>query len=398
MTERVGTEPHERKEKRQGHRNGHKPRKLTTPGWEGSPSSSPEGREGTFSTKLFARYQRSEKALVPALMEMYAQGVSTRRVAKIREELCGTAFSKSTVSLLPPRPDTGPEVRRECSLSETAYPYLIVDATYEKVPRVGRVVSQGVLIVNSIRDVFDTLDLTSALARAQGSGDKWRSISLRLASALEEVEEKCLSAMHFPAPHRRRLRTTNVLERLNQEIKRRTNVARIFPGKEACLLLVTALAVETSEEWVRGQGLPGNGASREHAVSERDRRRPEGGDYPARYRLISSPHPEVIFRTFRTQPSNSSLFKPVRPFASIIWIVSRLFEKGCVKVWLAIYPQQGHNSCLLFTPCHLKAKKSVLIRGQWQIRQNTLYITVIRTAVSQGVSQCWYTKSWESTY
>src|SRR5660398_305751 len=87
-----------------------------------------------------------------------------------------------------------------------------------------------------------------------------------------------------PAPHRKRLRTTNVLERLNQEIKRRTNVARIFPGEEACLRLVTALAVETSEEWVPGQGLPGYGASRGDGGSERDRRKPEGGDDPARYR------------------------------------------------------------------------------------------------------------------
>ena len=95
------------------------------------------------------------------------------------------------------------------------------------------------------------------------------------------------------APHRKRLRTTNVLERLNQEIKRRANVVRIFPGEEACLRLVTALTGETSEEWVTSQGLPGYGASRGDGGSTGDTRNHAGGETPARYRLISSPHNEV---------------------------------------------------------------------------------------------------------
>src|SRR5680860_33908 len=77
-----------------------------------------------------------------------------------------------------------------------------------------------------------------------------------------------------------------------------TNVARIFPSEEACLRLVTALAVETSEEWATGQGLPGYGASRGDGGSERARRKPEGGDDPARYRLISSPHLEGNLQNF----------------------------------------------------------------------------------------------------
>src|SRR5680860_145184 len=62
------------------------------PGGQTQPPRPPEDRKGTFSTKLFARYQRSEKALVLSLMEMYVRGVSTRRVAKITEELCGTCL------------------------------------------------------------------------------------------------------------------------------------------------------------------------------------------------------------------------------------------------------------------------------------------------------------------
>src|SRR5680860_751232 len=150
MTEHIGAEPHQRTASRTGHRNGYKPRTLTTRVGRLN-LLVPQDREGTFSTKLFAHYQRSEKALVLSLMEMYVQRVSTCRVAKIREELCGTAFSKSTVSSLSAGLDTELEARRERSLSETAYPYLVIDATYEKVRRVGRVVSQGVLIVKGIR-------------------------------------------------------------------------------------------------------------------------------------------------------------------------------------------------------------------------------------------------------
>src|SRR5215207_1172831 len=99
MTEHVGAAPHERTAERKGHRNGYKPRTLRTR--VGTLNLLvPQHREGTFSTKLFARYQRNEKALVLALMEMYVEGVSTRKVKGITEELCGTSFSKSLVSSL----------------------------------------------------------------------------------------------------------------------------------------------------------------------------------------------------------------------------------------------------------------------------------------------------------
>jgi putative transposase len=70
---------------------------------------------------------------------------------------------------------------------------------------------------------------------------------------LDEHIEECLACLSFPESHRRRIRTTNGLERLNQEIKRRTRVVRIFPNREACLRLVSALAVEQSEEWLTGR-------------------------------------------------------------------------------------------------------------------------------------------------
>ncbi len=340
MTEHIGAAPYERSAARAGHRNGHKTRALRTR--VGTLNLLvPQDREGTFSTRLFARYQRNEKALVLALMEMYVEGVSMRKVKDITEELCGTSFSKSLVSSLAGDLDAELEAWRNRRLEAEAYPYLFVDARYEKVRVDGRVVSQGVLVVSAVRDdgireilaveVADTESettyqelfrslkrrglsgvelvvsdahggLKAAIARhfqgaayqrcqvhyarnllrmvgharrkelAEGLRGVFaapsREVALRLASELaawwrgshpkvaehlEEHIEECLSCLAFPESHRRRIRTTNGLERLNQEIKRRTRVVRIFPNREACLRLVSTLAVEQSEEWVTGR-------------------------------------------------------------------------------------------------------------------------------------------------
>lgn len=337
MTEHVGAKPHERTDSRTGRRNGYKPRTLKTRVGKLT-LTVPQDRDGTFSTKLFARYQRTEKALVLALMEMYIVGVSTRKVARVTEELCGTTFSKSTVSALCGRLDAELTAWRTRSLADHAWPYLLVDARYEKVRRGGRVVSQGVLIAYGVRDdgfreivavecadteseatyhalfsdlkarglsgvVIVTSDahpgLKTAIARhfqgaswqrcqvhferdllkavafkhrkrlaadlkgiwaatttsaaldaASGVADAWRDTHPKIADALDESVEECLSVLHFPAGHRLHLRTNNALERFNQEIKRRTRVVRIFPNEASCLRLVSALCVETSEEWM----------------------------------------------------------------------------------------------------------------------------------------------------
>jgi putative transposase len=151
MTEHVGAAPHERTDTRKGHRNGHKPRMLRTR--VGTLNLLvPQDREGTFSTRLFSRYQRNEKALVLALMEMYVEGVSTRKVKDVTEELCGTTFSKSLISSLAGRLDAELEAWRSRPLEAKAYPYLFVDSRYEKVRVDSRVVSQGVLVVSGVRD------------------------------------------------------------------------------------------------------------------------------------------------------------------------------------------------------------------------------------------------------
>ncbi len=340
MTHHIGAAPHERTNARKGHRNGYKPRTLRSR--VGTLNLLvPQDREGTFSTRLFCRYQRNEKALVLALMEMYVEGVSTRKVKEVTEELCGTSFSKSMVSSLAGSLDSELQAWRMRRLEARAYPYLFVDARYEKARVDGRVVSQGVLVVSGVRDdgfreilgveVADTESeatyhelfrslkarglggvelvvsddhqgLKSAVERhfqgaswqrcqvhyarnllgmvgharrkelAEGLRGvfaapsrevalrltselalRWRASHPRVAEHLEEHIEECLTCLAFPESHRRRIRTTNGLERLNQEIKRRTRVVRIFPNREACLRLVTALAVEQSEEWLTGR-------------------------------------------------------------------------------------------------------------------------------------------------
>jgi putative transposase len=121
MTHHIGAAPYERTERTTGQRNGHKPRMLRTR--VGALNLLvPQDREGTFSTRLFCRYQRNEKALVLALMEMYVEGVSTRKVKEVTEELCGTSFSMSLISSLASALDSELEAWRDRRLEAEAYP------------------------------------------------------------------------------------------------------------------------------------------------------------------------------------------------------------------------------------------------------------------------------------
>ena len=105
-----------------------------------------------------------------------------------------------------------------------------------------------------LRGIFAATSREQALGIASSVAKKWgEKGNEKVAEHLEEHVEECLSCLAFPESHRRRIRTTNSLERFNQEIKRRTRVVRIFPNREACLRLVTALAVEQSEEWLTGR-------------------------------------------------------------------------------------------------------------------------------------------------
>ena len=275
-----------------------------------------------------------------SLIEMYINGVSTRKVADITEKLCGINFSKSHVSELSKQLDEEIAFWRDRPL-EKKYPYLIIDARYEKVRKQGKVVSQGVLIIlgvdeegyreilsvdlanteteeswsrvfrdlrkrglkgvllvvsddheglrsaldryfqgvewqrcqfhflhnlldlvpkkkrkeltAEIRNIFDSPDLYFANMRVRELVEKYKEIYPEFSQKLEEEVEETLSCFHFPFSHRKRIRTTNSLERFNEEIKRRTRVIRIFPNEESCIRLVSALAIEQSEEWLTGK-------------------------------------------------------------------------------------------------------------------------------------------------
>lgn len=332
----LGVRPYERSQDRQGHRNGYYTRQLKTR--VGSIELTiPRDRNGTFSTELFDRYQRSEKALVFALAEMYLQGVSTRKVGDIVEELLGHSLSKSHISDLVKKLDKHLEEWRERPL-EGNYAYLQLDAIYLKVREGGRVNSVATFIAVGITkegfrevigchvatsehkvewkaflrnlkirglntpemvasDDHDGLreaivqELTNALwqrcqvhyARnfAAKINQKHKAELLPLlqevlhadtfelakkakellierllkkglegvAEWFEETIDDALNVLNLPIEHRKRMRSTNMLERLNEEVRRRTKVIRIFPNRAASLRLVTAICQDRSESW-----------------------------------------------------------------------------------------------------------------------------------------------------
>jgi putative transposase len=336
MTSFLGAESYQRSDVRRGWRNGFKPRTLKTRVGE-LELMVPKDRDGQFQTELFERYQRSEKALVLALLQMYVEGVSTRKVTAITEALCGLEVSKSQVSALTAKLDAEVAEWRMRALSDE-YPYLIFDARYEKVRRGGAVVSQGVLVAIGIsavgyREVLgcwvaeseseaswgavfgelkqrglrgvryvvsdDHAGMVRAIERHfQGAvwqrcqvhfvrnalslcGRQQRPLVLRLmklvtesatreaakaalAAAIAELEKKApkvarlleehgeeiLGVYALPEAHQKRMRTTNMLERQNQELKRRTRVVRVFPHEQSCLRLIAALLMETNQEWM----------------------------------------------------------------------------------------------------------------------------------------------------
>jgi putative transposase len=148
MEEAVGAQKGERTATRLGYRSGYYSRTLVTRVGK-LELRIPQDRQGRFRTEVFERYQRSEKALVAALAEMYVQGVSTRKVKAITEELCGHEFSAGTISRINEHLDE--ELAKFASRGlEEAYPYLVLDARYEKVREDGVIRSRAVLIAIGI--------------------------------------------------------------------------------------------------------------------------------------------------------------------------------------------------------------------------------------------------------
>ena len=177
MTELLGAGPHEREEGRRGYRAGHYERGLVTRIGK-LELRVPRDRNGQFQTALFERYQRSEKAFVAALAEMYVQGVSTRKVKIITEELCGHGFSASSISAINKSLDEALTAFAERRLDEP-YPYLILDARDEKVREGGVIRSQAVLIAIGIHE-GGRREVLAVDVASRESQSSWKDFLVRL--------------------------------------------------------------------------------------------------------------------------------------------------------------------------------------------------------------------------
>lgn len=335
----INAAPYERSEARRGQANGFKPKTVKT---RVGPLqlAVPQVRGASFYPSVLERGSRSEKALLLALAEMYVQGVSTARVTKITEELCGCEISSSDVSRATALLDKEFAAWRQRPLG--AIEYLILDARYEKVRVSGCVRDCAVFtaigidsegrrsilgvsvqlteaevhwrdffksllerglhgvklivsdahaglkearqacfhgvpwqrcqfhlmrnalehvpkpelkreVMDELRATFDAADLNAAREQLRRLVAKYEKQAPRLAAWLEANVPESLSVFALPVAQRKRLRTTNMLERLNREIKRRTRVATLFPNEGSLLRLVTGVLMEVSEEWETGK-------------------------------------------------------------------------------------------------------------------------------------------------
>lgn len=333
-------QPYERCEQRLGHANGFKPKFLATRVGE-IQLRVPQVRDGIgFYPSALEKGVRSEQALMLAMAEMYVQGVSTRKVSKIIEELCGHQVSSARVSACTARLDGELQLWRDRPLG--AFPYLIIDARYEKVRHGGLLVDCAMLVAMGIgpdgkrtilgvsvalseaevhwreffsslvvrglhgvqfivsdahpgmaaarqavfpsvpwqrcqfhlqqnaqayvprldmrtvvaadiRSIFTCSDLASARARLKERVLFYSKTAPKLAAWMEEAIPQGFTVYALPEAHHRRLRTSNAIERVNQELKRRTRVASLFPNEASLLRLATALLCELSDEWLTGK-------------------------------------------------------------------------------------------------------------------------------------------------
>ena len=335
-------QPYERNEERLGYANGFKPKKLSTSLGKLDLQIPQVRGDISFYPSSLERGCRSEKALKLALAEMYIQGVSTRKVQAITEQLCGTSISSTQVSRLSAELDVSLNAFRERELKDP-YRYVYLDARYEKIRHNGSVIDMAVLIAlgvntrsgkreilgvsaklseaevhwrhfaqslqkrglqgvelfisddhsglkaarksvfpsipwqrcqfhfqqnaqsyapkrsmkkelaDAVKYIFNSASKEEAIAKCKAISAEYETTAPEFCEWMEENIEDTLTVFDFPESHRRRIRTSNTLERLNQEIRRRTRVARLFPNEASCLRLVTAVLVEHHENWVTGK-------------------------------------------------------------------------------------------------------------------------------------------------
>ena len=328
--------PYERSPKRRGYANGFKAKTVNTRLGRIQVAIPQVRGEVEFYPSALERGVRSERALKLAVAEMYVQGVSTRKVTEVMQQLCGLEVSSTQVSRATQLLEEELGAWRDRTLGQ--YRYLYLDARYEKVRHGGTVVSCAVLmaigvdleghrsvlgcsvslseaevhwreflsslqarglhgvgliisdhhaglraalaarfagvpwqrcqfhlqrnamafvprvemradVAADLRAIFDSPDRAEAERRLPLVAEKYKSRAPRLSAWVEANVGDGLTVFAFPRPHWRRLRTSNVVERLSKEIKRRTRVAGLFPNESSLLRLVTAVLMEISEEW-----------------------------------------------------------------------------------------------------------------------------------------------------
>ena len=333
----LGAEPHQRSGKRRGYRNGVKPRRFNTRVGE-LELSVPQVRAcEPYHPSMFARWQRSERALLVACAEMYFQGVSTRNVRQVLDAMCDGDISSMTVSRVAQELDEKLLAFRHRRLDGSEYPYMHIDARYEKVRVDGRVVSQAVLVavgftsegrreildwrigdseseatwgelfrclkdrglrglrlltsdahagivaamrrhfqgvgwqrcrvhfkrelgkkvsykvmkevLSDLAVVFAPDERSECLRRGDEMAAKWGSRYPAVARMLRDGLEDCLTVLDFPEHHRKRLRSTNMLENLMRRLKKRSRVVGVFPNRSSCDRLLGAQLIEVHEAW-----------------------------------------------------------------------------------------------------------------------------------------------------
>lgn len=333
--EHVGASRYERSDERKGYCNGFKNKSLLTRSGE-LKLKIPQVREGEFYPSCLEKGDRVEKSLKLALAESYVNGVSTRRMKKITEELCGKEISSTQISRFSKVLDE--EVYKFKNRNLGNYSYLYLDAQYEKVREDGSVSSLGVLkavgvtkegyrevlgisckiseaevhwrsfledltrrgmhgiklvisdshtglkkalqsvfpaakwqrcifhlaqnaasygsnksegkeMSASVREIYQAIDKEEALSRLKKVVSQYQENSSKFSDWLEENFLEGLTFFDFPKEHWKKIRTNNLVERMNQEQKRRTRVVRLFPSVESCERLVTSIAIRLHEEW-----------------------------------------------------------------------------------------------------------------------------------------------------
>ena len=338
-SEHLQAAPYEHNPERRGYANGYKPKTMRTRIGDIT-FAVPQVREGGFYPEALEKGLRSERALTLALAEMYVQGVSTRKVKAITEELCGVSITSSAVSQATSQLDSELAKWRERPLGE--YPFLYLDAYYEQVREDGHVCDLAVLsavginpagkreilgisvslseheihwrafleslkqrglggvqlitsdnhaglraahkavfggipwqrcqfhlqqnaqayvprkdmlteVAADIRTIFDAPDRSTAETYLARTVEKYSKSASRLSEWLANNIPEGLTVFTFPASFRRLLRTTNGVERLHREVRRRARVVSIFPNPASCLRLVSAVLAEISEEWLTGR-------------------------------------------------------------------------------------------------------------------------------------------------